>query len=133
MLACLMPEVTVVRGFGDLEAAIMEVVWATGGRPRVRDVHRRLNCNRARAFTTVQTVMEILYRKGWLAREKDGRAYRYWATVTREEYAAGLIAQILAETPNPARVLVCLLEQIDPAEASRLRAALLHDPRHACP
>jgi predicted transcriptional regulator len=74
-------------------------------------------------------MMEILCRKGRLAREKDGRAYRYWAMVTREEYAAGLIRQVLAESPNPGGVLVCLLEQIDPAEASRLRAALLHDPR----
>jgi predicted transcriptional regulator len=121
--------VAVVRGSGDLEAAIMDVVWATGGKPLVRDVRRRLNRTRALAFTTVQTVMEILYRKGWLAREKDGRAYRCWAMVTREEYAAGLIRQVLAESPNPGGVLVCLLEQIDPAEASRLRAALRHDPR----
>jgi predicted transcriptional regulator len=32
--------------------------------------------DRALAFTTVITVMDNLYRKGWLRRERDGRAWR---------------------------------------------------------
>jgi len=68
--------------FGDLEAAIMDVVWAAGTpageRPvRVREVSERLNRERPLAFNTVQTVMENLFRKGSLDRHKDSRAYRY--------------------------------------------------------
>ena len=40
---------------------------------RVREVSERLNQDRPLAFNTVQTVMENLYRKGWLNRHKDGR------------------------------------------------------------
>ena len=61
--------------FGDLEAAIMDVVWAAGVPVRVREVSEQLNRERPLAFNTVQTVMENLYRKGWLGRRKDGRAY----------------------------------------------------------
>ena len=42
--------------FGDLEAAIMDVVWATGAPVRVREVSDQLNQERALAFNTVQTV-----------------------------------------------------------------------------
>src|SRR5438034_5303917 len=66
--------------FGDLEAAIMDVVWAAGVPVRVREVSEQLNRDRPLAFNTVQTVMENLYRKGWLERHKDGRAYRYVAS-----------------------------------------------------
>ena len=59
--------------FGDLEAAIMDVVWAAGEPVRVREVSDQLNRDRALAFNTVQTVMENLYHKGWLNRAKNGR------------------------------------------------------------
>src|SRR6266700_2026522 len=79
-----------VRGFGELEAAIMDRVWAAGRPVRVREIHDALRPDREPAYNTVLTVVEILYRKGWLAREKDGRAFRYRATASREEYTAGL-------------------------------------------
>src|SRR6266851_5101183 len=90
-----------VRSFGELEAAIMDRIWSAEGPLLVRQVHATLRPERA--YNTVLTVVEILYRKGWLTREKDGRAYRYQATVTREDYAA---------------------ERIGPDEAGQLREAL---------
>jgi hypothetical protein len=42
--------------FGDLEAAIMDVMWAAGRPLRVRGVADELNQNRPLAFNTVQTV-----------------------------------------------------------------------------
>lgn len=113
-----------MRGFGELEAAIMDVVWATPDRLLVRDVWARLNEDRELAYTTVQTVMDILYRKGWLTREKDGRAYRYWATASREEYAASLLGQVLQASGDKTVALVRLFEQLDPDEVGELRAAL---------
>ena len=56
--------------FGDLEAAIMDVMWAAGRPLRVREVADELNRNRPLAFNTVQTVMENLFRKGWLNRQQ---------------------------------------------------------------
>ena len=111
-----------MRGFGELETAIMERIWSAEGPLRVREVQQTLRPERA--YNTVWTVVEILYRKGWLAREKDGRAYRYHATVTRAEYTASLMGEALeASTDRPA-TLRKFAERIDPDEAEQLRQAL---------
>jgi predicted transcriptional regulator len=110
--------------FGDLEAAIMDVVWAAGAPVRVREVSGQLNQNRPLAFNTVQTVMENLYHKGWLARRKDGRAYLYEPARSRDDYAAGLLAEALSAAEDPAATLVRLAGNLEPDDAARLRAAL---------
>jgi predicted transcriptional regulator len=110
--------------FGELEAAIMDVVWAAGAPVRVRHVSDRLNQDRPLAFNTVQTVMENLYHKGWLTRHKDGRAYRYQAACSRDDYAAQLVADALTAAPDPAATLVRLVGDLKPGEIARLRAAL---------
>ena len=110
--------------FGDLEAAIMDVMWAAGGPLRVREVADELNQNRPLAFNTVQTVMEILFRKGWLDRQKDGRAYGYVTVRSREDYVAGLMGEALAAARDPAATLVRLVEDLEPDEIARLRVAL---------
>ncbi len=111
-----------VRGFGELEAAIMERVWSADRPLLVREVQRTLEPERA--YNTVWTVVEILYRKGWLSREKDGRAYRYRATVSREEYTADLMGEALAASTDRAATLRRFAERIDPAEAAQLREVL---------
>src|SRR5258708_6550866 len=76
------------------------------------------------AYNTVLTVMEILYRKGWLERERDGRAFRYRATVSREDYTAGLMGEALEASPDRVAALRSFVERIDPAEARQLRRML---------
>src|SRR5437870_772817 len=113
-----------VRGFGELEAAIMDRVWSAGRPVLVREIHDMLRPEREPAYNTVLTVVEILHRKGWLARERDGRAYRYQATVTREEYAAGLMGEALDASADRAATLRKFAERIGPDEAEQLREAL---------
>jgi predicted transcriptional regulator len=110
--------------FGDLEAAIMGRLWASNEPVLVRDVLEDLRQERDIAYTTVQTVMEILHRKGWLVRHKDGRAFRYAATASREEYAARLIEEALATTPDRTAALVHFFDGLDDAEAAELRKRL---------
>jgi predicted transcriptional regulator len=66
-----------VRGFGELEAQVMERMWASEAPRTVRDVHTEVTAERPLAYTTVMTVMDKLHRKGWLTREPTGRAYAY--------------------------------------------------------
>jgi predicted transcriptional regulator len=113
-----------VRRFGDLEAAIMDVMWAADDRLPVREVVMRLRPERELAFNTVQTVMDILHRKGWVDRELQRRAYRYWAKASREDYVAGLLARALESSPNRGAALARFVEQMDQAELVELRAAL---------
>jgi len=110
--------------FGDLEAAIMDVIWAADRPLRVREVASKLHRQRPLAFNTVQTVLENLYRKGWLSRSRDGRAYCYVTLRSREEYVAGLLGEALAAARDPAATLVRLVEDLDQDEVAQLRAAL---------
>ena len=110
--------------FGDLEAAIMDVVWAARAPVRVREVSDQLNQERALAFNTVQTVMENLYRKGWLSRNKNGRAYWYEPVRSRDDYVAQLLNEALSVASDPAATLVRLVGGMEPEEIASLRAAL---------
>ena len=110
--------------FGDLEASVMDEVWSAAGPVRVREVLEEINRDRNLAYTTVQTVMDVLYRKGWLTRTKDGRANLYAATATREDYVAGLVEEALAVTDDRAAAMLRFVEDMDPDEARQLRRAL---------
>lgn len=110
--------------FGDLEAAIMDVVWASAAPLRVREVAGALDTGRPLAFNTVQTVLDNLHRKGWVNRSKTGRAHYYTAARSREDYVAGLMGEALAAADDRAASLMRLLEDMDPAEVAELRAVL---------
>lgn len=113
-----------MRGLGPLEAAIMDLLWAADRPSTVRDVLENLQRHRSTAYTTVMTVMDNLHRKGFLARQLDGRAYRYWPTQTREERNAALMEQVLAGGGDRDATLLHFVEQMPPEEVARLRTAL---------
>ncbi len=54
------------RGFGDLEAVVMDWVWYHQEPVTVRDVFEDLSEQRPIAYTTVLSTMDNLYRKRWL-------------------------------------------------------------------
>jgi DNA-binding MarR family transcriptional regulator len=64
-----------MRGFGDLEALLMDRLWSRDEPTTIRELVDELRQEREIAYTTVQTVMDNLHRKGWLSREPKGRAY----------------------------------------------------------
>jgi len=113
-----------MRGFGDLEAVIMDRLWNRSGPTTVRDVFEELRHEREIAYTTVMTTMDNLHTKGWLARKRRGRAYTYWPTETREQYSARLMREALQAGRNSDLVLTHLLEQMTEAESASLREAL---------
>ena len=113
-----------MRGFGELEAVIMHRVWDHDGPVTVRDLFDELREARAIAYTTVMSTMDNLHRKGWLARERDGKAYRYTAVASREEYSARLMREALADAGDTEAVLSHFVASMDGTQAEALRAAL---------
>jgi len=113
-----------IRGFGDLEAVVMHRLWDHDGPVTVREVFDELRQERSIAYTTVMSTMDNLHRKGWLARVKDGKAYRYSAVASREEYSARLMREAMTEASDTEAVLSHFLAQMDPAESDALRAVL---------
>src|SRR5215204_974437 len=113
------------RGFGDLEAVIMDRIWDREAKTTtVREIFHELEAEREIAYTTVMSTMDNLHGKGWLARKKDGKAYRYWPTLTREQHSARLMRDALDAGGRPELVLNHFVEQIGPEESAGLRAAL---------
>ncbi|MFJ9011669.1 BlaI/MecI/CopY family transcriptional regulator [Streptomyces canus] len=113
-----------MRQLGDLELEIMARLWSWGRPATARDVLTDINKQRPLAYSTVKTVADILYRKGVLARHKEGRAWVYTPTCTRQEYTAALMHDALGSNPDPTGTLVSFLEQITPEETQALRSAL---------
>jgi predicted transcriptional regulator len=112
------------RPLGELEAAVMDLFWSADGSRVVRDVVLELAPQRTLAYTTVMTVMDNLHRKGFLHRERDGRAWRYAAALTRDTYVAGLMSDALSGSSDRAGALVRFAEQMDGADAEVLARAL---------
>lgn len=112
------------HSFGNLEAAVMDRVWSRGDVVTVREVFDDLAHDRQIAYTTVMSTMDNLHRKGWLQRERVGKAFHYWATMSREEHSAALMRDALGAGGDSDLVLTYFLSQMSDAEWSRVRAAL---------
>jgi predicted transcriptional regulator len=71
----------------ELESEVMHEVWARG-EATVRDVQEALNSRneKARAYTTLLTVMTRLDGKGLLVRRRAGRLDVYAPAMTRDDY-----------------------------------------------
>jgi len=113
-----------VRGFGELEAVIMHRVWDHAGPVTVRELFDELAAERTIAYTTVMSTMDNLHRKGWLDRVRDGKAYRYTATASREEYSARLMREALSDGGDAEAVLSHFVAQIGSGESEALRTVL---------
>lgn len=113
-----------MRRFGELEAVIMDRLWEWGRPALVREVVDDLREERGLAYTTVMTVMENLYRKGWLRRERDGRAWRYAPTGSRSGYTTALMNDALATSADRRTALAHFVLQMSPHDAVLLREAL---------
>src|SRR5215510_15913008 len=75
-----------------LELEIMEVLWETGA-ANVQTVQQRLK--RELAYTTVQTMLNILHRKGKVKRALKDRAYFYTPVVSRSHVTRQHIGDII--------------------------------------
>ena len=117
-------------GLGALEGAIMTVLWHAEAQVKVRDVRDRLRTDKPLAYTTVMTVLDNLYRKGWVSRELDGKAYRYRPSMTREEAAARALREALDDSGDPRAALLHFANSASDDEADLLRTALARKAEH---
>ncbi|QLE73308.1 BlaI/MecI/CopY family transcriptional regulator [Streptomyces rectiverticillatus] len=113
-----------VRRLGDLEDAVMTRVWDWNRPVTVREVLEDLQQERSIAYTTVMTVMDNLYQKGWLRREAEGRAYRYEAVSNRAAYSAALMNEAWSVSDNPAAALVAFFGMMSAEQREALRDAI---------
>jgi predicted transcriptional regulator len=132
----------VVARLGDLERAVMEVLWDLPASPpddpapaaaTARQIADRLTARRPLAYTTVLTVLHRLERKRLVRRLREGRAHRYAPVASREAYVTQLMVEALGGVSDPGAVLVRFAEAVSREEAEVLRRALQADTTPAQP
>jgi BlaI family transcriptional regulator, penicillinase repressor len=75
-----------------LELEIMQVLWDVGP-CTVAEVQPKLKADLA--YTTVQTMLNVLLRKNKVKRVQEGRAYRYRPAVSRERASGSALSDLV--------------------------------------
>jgi predicted transcriptional regulator len=75
-----------------LELEIMQVLWETGA-ATVQTVQRQLK--RELAYTTVQTMLTVLHRKGRVKRTLKDKAYVYRPAVTQKKFTGHAVRELI--------------------------------------
>ncbi|MGI8787642.1 MAG: BlaI/MecI/CopY family transcriptional regulator [Pyrinomonadaceae bacterium] len=108
------PREAIVASMGKLERDTMNEVW------RQKEVNVRqvtLAFNETIAYTTVMTTLDRLYKKGFLNRRKEGRAFFYSPRFTPAELERGLAEDVIgglldAGTEHIEPVLACIVDAV---------------------
>lgn len=108
------PREAVAADLGALEREVMKLMWQDG-EATVHAIHRSLG--ESKAYTTVMTTLDRLYKKGLLARRKHGRAFLYSPRITREEFERGVAEEVFEGLLSRAAgetepLLACLVEAV---------------------
>lgn len=80
---------------GELESAVMEILWQQPNQT-VIEVEELLRKGREIAHTTVLTTLDRMYRKGYLLRTKESKAFVYAPRYSKTEFEKGLAQEVLA-------------------------------------
>lgn len=106
----------------ELELKIMQVLWQTGP-ANVQTVQQQLD--RPLAYTTVQTMLNILHRKGKVKRTLRERAYFYRPTVTQGQVMRQTVTDVVDRLfgGSAEELVMSLLEtkKLTPEKLARLQ------------
>ena len=75
------------KRLAEAEWEVMDGVWQMDRTVTVREIRERLYPDGEKAYTTVQTIMNILVDKGVLAKQKIGPVNVYTAVISRKDAA----------------------------------------------
>jgi BlaI family penicillinase repressor len=110
-----------------LELEIMKVLWETGP-ASVQAVQEKLPADRQLAYNTVQTMLNVLHRKGRVRRDTQGRAFVYEPAVSRVQAASQAVGDLVQRMfdGSPESLVLSLVEarQLTPETLARLSAML---------
>ncbi|MCI0433995.1 MAG: BlaI/MecI/CopY family transcriptional regulator [Gemmatimonadetes bacterium] len=111
--------------FTDRELDVMAVLWELGS-GTVAEVQEQLHD--PLAYTTVLTVLRVLEEKGHVRHEEEGRAYRYYAVVGREQAGASALRRLVRKVfrGSPEQLLMHLVSErgLTAEQLKRMKALL---------
>lgn len=88
---------------GKVELEILNIVWEKG-EASSKDVYEHIREKRDTAYTTIMTMMGILYDKGYLDRSQKGRAYIYKAKKKPSTVRKNILTDTLQRVYKGSRV-----------------------------
>ena len=113
-----------------LELEIMKVLWETGP-ASVQTVQEKLPAERPLAYNTVQTMLNVLMRKGKVRRELQARAFLYEPAISRVQAAKQAVGDLVQRMfdGSPESLVLSLVEtrQLTPEKLARLTEMLEED------
>jgi predicted transcriptional regulator len=115
------------RRFGELESAVLAVLWAAPGPLVPAEVQTAMDGDLA--YTTVMTILVRLYEKGVIDRSKVGRAFAYRPVVAETEVVAEQVRRLLDQGQDRTAVLQGLVDGLQPGDESVLRDLLARATR----
>ena len=108
----------------EAELRVMKIIWRTGS-ASVSDVHLAMPSGNRLAYNTILTMMRILEHKGYLEREKSGRAHVYRPLISpgqaRHRAVKHLLKSLFDDSPEQLVLAVLRDEPLTPEEIARLR------------
>jgi predicted transcriptional regulator len=108
-----------------LELEIMKVLWETGP-ASVQTVQQQLEGSRA--YTTVQTMLNVLHRKGKVTRILEDKAYVYRPSVSRSQAIGGAVGDLIDRMfgGSAENLVMNLVEtrRLTPAKLARIQKLL---------
>lgn len=113
------------RGDGELEREVMQVLWNGHQSMSASNVRNAMSGNLA--YTSVATVLARLWDKGLVERRFEGRAYVYKPTVTRDEWFASKMTEVLRQAPNHRALLAGFVGKLSKRDQAELRRLLLSE------
>jgi predicted transcriptional regulator len=117
------------RPAGELESAVLAVLWAAGEPLTSAQVLAALDADLA--YTTVMTTLARLHEKGSARRKRAGRAYAYEPATDVAAAAAAQMRRLL-DRGDHASVLARFVGTLDEADG-RVLSDLLEAPRRRRP
>lgn len=101
----------------DVEMEILHVLWEHQP-ATVREVVDVLNQTRPRAYTSILTMLNVMFDKGLVVRKLQGRAHVYRAKKSRESTLGGIVKDLLGRAfqGSTASLITQVLEQSKPSE-----------------
>ncbi|QGK70265.1 BlaI/MecI/CopY family transcriptional regulator [Allosaccharopolyspora coralli] len=112
---------------GDLQAAVLDVLWAAEEDLTVREVQQRLHTSRELAYNTVLTVLDTLFKKNLVKRRLLGRAFVYRPSDSREAHTAEVMAHTLDNGGDRSAALLHFVGKITEADLTALRQLIDSD------
>jgi BlaI family transcriptional regulator, penicillinase repressor len=111
----------------DLELKILQVLWREGP-GTVREILEAIADGKKRAYTTILTMLQIMERKGFVARTREGVSDR-WRPVLRERNAMGgfwknLLKRFCAGRPSVAVQHLLAAEKVDTDELEEIERVI---------